>query len=137
MSEARAYIPTVTRVKSVTVIPPKFQAMPGMPSPAGRPQRVAAYARVSTNSEEQLTSYEAQVKHYTEHIKSREQTDNWQFVEVYTDKGITGVSTRKREGINRMIQDALVGKINLIITKSVSRLWNMRPSNSQLWQIST
>jgi len=121
VSEARAYIPTVTRVKSVTVIPPKFQAMPGMPSSAGRPRRVAAYARVSTNSEEQLTSYEAQVKHYTEHIKSREQTDNWQFVEVYTDKGITGVSTRKREGFNRMIADALAGKIDLIITKSVSR----------------
>lgn len=116
MSEARAYIPTVTRVKSVAVIPPKFQAMPGMPSSEARPWRVAAYARVSTNSEEQLTSYEAQVKHYTEHIKSREQTDNWQFVEVYTDKGITGVSTRKREGFNRMIADALAGKIAQIIS---------------------
>jgi len=69
----------------------------------------------------QLTSYEAQVKHYTEYIKSKEASDNWQFVDVYTDKGITGVSTQKREGFNRMIQDALAGKIDLIITKSVSR----------------
>ena len=121
MSEARAYEPTVTRVKTVTMIPPRLQVMPGMPTFAVRPKRVAAYARVSTNSEEQLTSYEAQVKHYTEHIKSKEHTDNWQFVDVYTDKGITGTSTKKREGFNRMIQDALAGKIDLIITKSVSR----------------
>ena len=92
-----------------------------MPTLSARPKRVAAYARVSTNSEEQLTSYEAQVKHYTEYIKSRALTDNWQFVDVYTDRGITGTSTVRREGFNRMMQDALAGKIDLIITKSVSR----------------
>ena len=81
----------------------------------------ADVTRVSTSSEEQLTSYEAQVKHYTEYIKSKETSDNWQFVDVYTDKGITGVSTKKREGFNRMIQDALAGRIDLIITKSGSR----------------
>lgn len=121
MSEARVYEPTVTRMKTVTVIPPRLQAMPGMPTFTARPKRVAAYARVSTNSEEQLTSYEAQVKYYTDHIKSKEQTDNWQFVAVYTDKGITGTSKKKREGFNRMVDDALAGKIDLIITKSVSR----------------
>ena len=121
MSEARAFEPNVTRVRTVTVIPPRMKPVPDMPTLAVRPKRVAAYARVSTNSEEQLTSYDAQVKHYTEHIKAREHTDNWQFVEVYTDKGITGTSTKKREGFNRMIQDALAGKIDLIITKSVSR----------------
>ena len=121
MSEARAYEPNVTRVRTVTVIPPRLKPVPGMPTLAVRPKRVAAYARVSTNSEEQLTSYDAQVKHYTEHIKARECSDNWQFVEVYTDKGITGTSTKKREGFNRMIQDALAGRIDLIITKSVSR----------------
>ena len=121
MSEARAYEPNVTRVRTVTVIPPRLKPVPGMPTLAVRPKRVAAYARVSTNSEEQLTSYDAQVKHYTEHIKARGHSDNWQFVEVYTDKGITGTSTKKREGFNRMIQDALAGKIDLIITKSVSR----------------
>ena len=92
-----------------------------MPTLSARPKRVAAYARVSTNSEEQLTSYEAQVKHYTEYIKSRALTENWKFVEVYTDRGITGTSTVRREGFNRMMQDALAGKIDLIITKSVSR----------------
>ena len=81
-------------------------------------KRVAAYARVSTDSEEQLSSYEIQVKYYTNHIKSNE---NWEFVEVYTDEGITGVSTKRRDGFNRMIRDALDGKIDLIITKSVSR----------------
>ena len=121
MSEARAYEPTVTRVKTVRVIPPTIQPLSDIPAFSARPRRVAAYARVSTSSEEQLTSYEAQVKHYTEYIKSKEASDNWQFVDVYTDKGITGVSTKKREGFNRMIQDALAGKIDLIITKSVSR----------------
>ena len=129
MSEARAsgstvdrvYTPTVTRVKTVRVIPPTIQPLSDIPAFSARPRRVAAYARVSTSSEEQLNSYEAQVKHYTEYIKSKETSDNWQFVDVYTDKGITGVSTKKREGFNRMIQDALAGKIDLIITKSVSR----------------
>ena len=81
-------------------------------------QRVAAYARVSTEHEEQQTSYEAQVDYYTRKIKDR---SDWQFVEVYTDKGITGTNTKKREGFNRMVRDALDGKIDLILTKSVSR----------------
>ncbi|MBQ2957522.1 MAG: recombinase family protein [Clostridia bacterium] len=81
-------------------------------------KRVAAYARVSTEHEEQQTSYEAQVDYYTKKIKER--TD-WIFVEVYTDKGITGTNTKRREGFNRMVQDALDGKIDLILTKSVSR----------------
>lgn len=121
MSEARVFEPAAGRTRTVTVIPARIRTLPGMPTLAIQKKRVAAYARVSTNSEEQLTSYEAQVKHYTEHIKSKEHTDNWQFVDVYTDKGITGTSTKKREGFNRMIQDALAGKIDLIITKSVSR----------------
>lgn len=78
-------------------------------------KRVAAYARVSTEHEEQQTSYDA---HYTKKIKER--TD-WVFVEVYTDKGITGTNTKRREGFNRMVKDALDGKIDLILTKSVSR----------------
>ena len=121
MSEARVFEPTAGRTRTVTVIPARIRALPGMPALAAQKKRVAAYARVSTNSEEQLTSYEAQVKHYTEYIQSKEHTDHWQFVDVYTDKGITGTSTAKREGFNRMIQDALAGKIDLIITKSVSR----------------
>ncbi|WP_373899577.1 recombinase family protein [Haloimpatiens sp. FM7315] len=81
-------------------------------------KKVAAYARVSTDYDEQLSSYEAQVDYYTKHIKSN---PNWSFVEVYTDEGISATSTKKRNGFNRMISDALKGKIDLIITKSVSR----------------
>lgn len=81
-------------------------------------RKVAAYARVSTNSEEQLTSYEAQVDYYTKYIK-----DNpaWDYVGIYTDEGISATNTKKREGFNRMVNDALSGKIDLIVTKSVSR----------------
>lgn len=81
-------------------------------------RRVAAYARVSTDSDEQLSSYEAQVDFYTRHIKSNPE---WEFVDVYTDEGISGTNTRKRDGFNRMVADALAGKIDLILTKSISR----------------
>ena len=85
MSEARVFEPTAGRVRTVTVIPARISALPGIPTLAVQKKRVAAYARVSTNSEEQLTSYEAQVKHYTEYIQSKEYTDHWQFVSVYTE----------------------------------------------------
>ncbi|GHU52464.1 hypothetical protein FACS1894132_02160 [Clostridia bacterium] len=81
-------------------------------------KRVAAYARVSTDDEEQLNSYEAQVDFYTQQIQSNE---NWIFVEVYADEGISGTRTKGRDDFNRMVADALDGKIDLIITKSVSR----------------
>ena len=81
-------------------------------------RRVAAYARVSTEQEEQESSYEAQKEYYDKFIKQRE---DWDFVEIYADRGITGTSTKKRDGFNKMIEDALSGKIDLIITKSISR----------------
>lgn len=81
-------------------------------------KRVCAYARVSTDELEQLSSYEAQIDYYTQKVKSNPE---WIFVNVYTDEGISGTSTKKREGFNRMIEDALNGKIDLILTKSVSR----------------
>lgn len=81
-------------------------------------KRVAAYARVSTESEEQQSSYDAQVSHYTQFIQDKR---DWTYVNVYSDEGLSGTSTRKRDGFNRMIRDALSGKIDLIITKSVSR----------------
>ena len=102
----------------VTVIPSIFNPETRMLNETTVKRRVAAYARVSTDYEEQLTSYQAQVSFYTKYIKSR--TD-WEFVEVYTDEGITALNTKKRDGFNRMIADALAGKIDLIITKSVSR----------------
>lgn len=81
-------------------------------------RRAAAYARVSTNHEEQLTSYAEQVGYYTDYIKER---PDLEFAGVYMDEGISGTSTKHREGFKRMIADALAGKIDLIITKSVSR----------------
>lgn len=80
--------------------------------------RVAAYARVSTDEEEQLTSYEAQVDYYTRYIQAN---PDWELVEVYADEGISGTNTKKRKNFNRMIEDALAGKIDRIVTKSVSR----------------
>lgn len=80
--------------------------------------RVAAYARVSTDDEEQQSSYEAQVDYYTKKIR---ENPAWIFVEVYADEGITGTNTKKRKNFNRMIEDALAGRIDRIITKSVSR----------------
>lgn len=79
---------------------------------------MAGYARVSTDRDEQLTSYEAQVEYYTHYIKGR---SDWKFAGIYTDEGISGTNTKHREGFKRMIADALAGKIDLIITKSVSR----------------
>ena len=81
-------------------------------------KNVAAYARVSTDRDEQQTSYETQVSYYENMIRERA---DWNFVNVYTDEGISGTSTAHREGFKQMIQDALAHKIDLIITKSVSR----------------
>ena len=104
--------------KVVTTIPATLSRFTAASINSKKKRRVAAYARVSTDHEEQLTSYEAQVDYYTNYIKGR---DDWEFVGVYTDEGITGTNTKKREGFKRMVADALAGKIDLIITKSVSR----------------
>ena len=89
-----------------------------MPETKVQKRRVAAYARVSTDSEEQQTSYAAQVDRYTKYIQERA---DWEFVAVYTDEGISALNTKHRDGFNRMVADALDGKIDLIVTKSVSR----------------
>ena len=81
-------------------------------------RRTAAYARISTDHEDQLTSYAAQVEYYTGYIK---ECSDLEFVGVYTDEGITGTSIKRRTGFRQMISDALAGKIDYIITKSVSR----------------
>lgn len=105
-------------VRAVTVIPPTITRYATEHPGAAVKKKVAAYARVSTDTEEQLSSYEAQVDHYTRHIKAKPE---WEFAGVYTDEGISATSTKKRDGFNRMVEDALNGKIDLIITKSVSR----------------
>lgn len=80
--------------------------------------RVAAYCRVSTKQEEQLNSYEVQRNYYTEKINSE---PKWTLVDIYADRGITGTSTKKRDEFNRMIRTCKRGRIDMIITKSISR----------------
>ena len=104
--------------KSVTTIPATLSRFTAAPINSTKKRRVAAYARVSTDNEEQLTSYEAQVDYYTKYIKANPE---WEFVRVYADEGISAVSTKRRDGFREMIADALDGKIDLIVTKSVSR----------------
>jgi len=81
-------------------------------------KRVAAYCRVSTDSEEQMLSYDAQVSEYTNKINS---TPEWQMVEIFADAGISGTNVKKRTAFNMMINACRLGKIDLIITKSISR----------------
>lgn len=81
-------------------------------------QRVAAYARVSTDHEEQETSLVAQTDYYKKKIMEH---PGWEFVQIYVDNGISGLSTSRREGFNHMIEDCLAGHIDLVLTKSISR----------------
>ena len=104
--------------KRVTTIPATLNRFDSRPLQSVRRRRVAGYARVSTDSEEQATSYTAQVDYYTRYIKSN---PDWEFVGIYTDDGITATNTSHRDGFNQMVADALSGKIDLIITKSISR----------------
>ena len=102
----------------VTKIPATINPLTGLPTTSLRKRRVAGYARVSTDKDEQFTSYEAQIDYYTQYIKSNPE---WEFVRVYTDEGISGLNTKNRNGFNEMISDALGGAIDLIVTKSISR----------------
>lgn len=104
--------------RKVRTIPATINKFTAAPVNSIKRRRVAGYARVSTDHDDQSTSYEAQVDYYTNYIKGR---DDWEFAGIYTDEGISATSTKHREGFNTMIADALNGKIDLIITKSVSR----------------
>jgi site-specific DNA recombinase len=88
--------------RAVRVIPPTTGRFAPVTIGAATMKRVAAYARVSTDNDEQLSSFDAQMDYYTRHIKSN---PAWTFVEVYTDEGISATSTKKRDGFNRMISD--------------------------------
>lgn len=104
--------------KSVTLIPAR-KRVGNLAKTENKPRlKVAAYCRVSTDSDEQATSYEAQVEHYTEFIKKNA---DWEFAGIYADYGISGTNTKKREEFNRMIEECMEGKIDMIITKSISR----------------
>ena len=102
----------------VTIIPStKANSFSNVFNPVVK-RKVAAYARVSTDSDEQFTSFEAQCNYYENYINSK---PDWELVKVYADEGISGTNTKNRTQFKQMIEDALGGKIDLIITKSISR----------------
>lgn len=106
-------------MKNIMIIPAKKQVGNIARQQEKKPKlRVAAYCRVSTDTEEQATSYEAQIAHYTEYIQKNPE---WEFAGVYADDGISGTNTKKRSEFNRMIEDCEAGNIDMIITKSISR----------------
>jgi len=102
--------------KEVQTIPADSAAVPGRKNK--RKLRVAAYCRVSTDEEKQLGSFENQIEYFTKLISANTQ---YELVKIYCDEGISGCSTRHRAGFNEMICDCEEGKIDLIITKSISR----------------
>lgn len=108
----------VTKIpkKTVTLIEPKKSFV--VDKEKYRQKRVAAYCRVSTDSEEQYTSYTNQMKVYTEMINANKE---WEFAGLYADEGISGTKADKRPQFKKMIDDCYKGKIDYIITKSVSR----------------
>jgi site-specific DNA recombinase len=104
-------------LKNVVIVPVRsLELVDGIQQVAKK--RVAAYCRVSTDSEEQLNSYEAQVTYYGKLIHEKAE---WEYVDVYADEGTTGTNTKHRLEFHRMITDALAGKMDMIITKSISR----------------
>jgi site-specific DNA recombinase len=103
---------------AVTMIPPTVRLHTAKPLSEAMARKVCAYARVSTDNEEQLTSYDAQVEYYTKYIKEHKE---WEFAGLYSDEGRSGTSIKHRPGFQKMIDDAMNGKIDLIITKSISR----------------
>jgi len=104
--------------KNVTVIPAFKRVGNQKTNESKAKTRVAAYCRVSTDSDEQANSYEVQISHYTEFIKKNPE---WELAGIFADDGISGTNTKKREEFNRMIEECMEGKIDMIITKSISR----------------
>ena len=104
--------------QNITVIPAKRMIGTQRPYTKVQKIRVAAYCRVSTEYEEQESSYEVQVEHYTNYIHSNPE---WELAGVYADDGISATNTAKRDAFNRMIEDCRAGKIDMILTKSISR----------------
>ena len=103
---------------NVMVIPARRQVGNNVKKADQPKLRVAAYCRVSTDSDEQETSYEAQVTHYTEYIQKN---PDWVLAGIFADDGISGTNTKKRDEFNRMIDECMAGNIDMIITKSISR----------------
>ena len=102
----------------VRLIPAALRGGVGKRENESRKIRVAAYCRVSTDTDEQATSYDAQIEHYTEYIGKH---PGWELAGIYADEGISGTNTKKREEFNRLIDDCMAGKVEMVITKSISR----------------
>ena len=105
------------REKVVTRIEPNVTIIPKL-EPLVRHKRVAAYVRVSTASDEQMGSIAAQRDYNSKYIPGNTQ---WVFVGIYADEGLSGTSSKRRPAFQQMVEDALAGKIDLILTKSLSR----------------
>ena len=103
---------------NVMVIPARRQVGNNIKKAEKPKLRVAAYCRVSTDSDEQAASYEAQIEHYTEYISKN---PDWVLAGIFADDGISGTNTKKRDEFNRMIDECHAGNIDMIITKSISR----------------
>ena len=106
----------MTTAKNVMVIPARRRLGNTVQAEERPKLRVAAYCRVSTDSEEQLSSYENQLSYYTEKIMKE---PGWTMAGVFADEGITGTSTCKRKAFLRMIRQYRQGKIDMILAKSV------------------
>lgn len=104
--------------RNITVIPAKSRNGLRKKNSAEKKLKVAAYCRVSTDQEDQLHSFDAQVEYYTRYIKEH---PNYELAGIYADEGISGTNTKKREQFKRMISDCESGKIDMVITKSISR----------------
>ena len=104
--------------KNIMVIPARKRVGSTAAKEKIKKLRVAAYCRVSTETEEQNSSYEVQVAHYTEFIKKNTE---WEFAGIFADDGISGTNTKKRDEFNRMIAECMDGNIDMVITKSISR----------------
>ncbi len=105
-------------------VEPRVRVIPAVQSEVGRgtgrrrKKRVAAYCRVSTDNAEQLNSYAAQKSYYIQKI---EETPEWEMAGIFADEGISGTSLKKRQEFNRMIEACKRGRIDMILTKSLSR----------------
>ena len=105
--------------RSITVIPAKqISTAESGTEQTVQKLRMAAYCQVSTDQEEQLLSYENQVNYYTNYIS---ENPLYEYAGTYADEGILGTNTKKRDEFNRMIADCRAGKIDMIITKSISQ----------------
>ena len=98
----------MSTVKRVTVLEPISSQVVYDNTTEAPKLKVAAYARVSTEQDEQHSSYEAQVNYYNQYVRNK---PAWEFVGIYADEGITGTNIKKRDGFNRMIADAKAGKL--------------------------